>query len=68
MKKMMDLAKVMANRKIQLTDWKSNWHKDTNIKAGREKLPTNVPSPLASTSLMKLNLPAANPRKMMPKH
>merc|ERR1719319_424790 len=67
-KKTMDLARVMEPRKTQLTEVRSNWQRLMKMRAGREKVPTKVPRPLDSTSLMKLNFPAMKPRKMMPKH
>ena len=65
---MRDLARVMEARNTQFTMLKSSWHMDTKMRAGSEKVPTKVLRPLASTSLMMENLPAANPRRMMPKH
>jgi hypothetical protein len=67
-KKTMDLAIDTAPRKVQLTDVRFSWQRETNIRAGRENVPTNVPKPFASTELMKLNFPAIYPSSMIPKH
>lgn len=45
-------------RKSQLTSPSSNSANDINIRAGKEKVPTNVPIPLASVSEIKFILPA----------
>ena len=44
-KNTIDLAIETAARNVQLTDVRFSWQRETNISAGREKVPTNVPKP-----------------------
>ena len=55
-KKTEAFARSMAPRKVQFTEVIFNWHKVLNIRDGSANVPTNVLSPFASVSEMKLNL------------